>query len=57
MILFLNFVMDTFAASIMAVQLPGSDNEILKRTKPFDKKEKALFNDKMVFTVWSSIIY
>jgi magnesium-transporting ATPase (P-type) len=35
-LLFLNFVMDTFAAVLMAIQLPGSNSEILKKTRPFD---------------------
>lgn len=56
-LLFMNFVTDTFAATIMAIQLPGKNSDILKRTMPFDKKENRLFNSKMVFTVVTSIIY
>lgn len=43
-ILFINFLMDTFASLVLASELPSNDYSILSQTKPFKKSAHRLFN-------------
>ena len=56
MILFINFLMDTFASLVLASELPKDDYAILSMTKPFGKDDDLVTNN-MVFTILSSTVY
>lgn len=55
-ILFINFLMDTFASLVLASELPKDDYAILKMTKPF-RKDDSLITNNMIFTICSSTLY
>lgn len=56
-ILWINFLMDTFASIILAGELPKNEYDILTRTSIFKKNRGNLFTSMMKFTIISSTLY
>ena len=56
LVLFMNFLMDTFAACVLAVEIPLKDSKILEKTTPYNKNENPM-TPQMRLTIFSACLY
>lgn len=51
MILWINFIMDTFASLVLSGELPAPKNQLLLQTTPFEKSQDNLLTFDMKFNI------
>jgi len=57
LILFMNYIMDTFASNTITYELPSNNEEILTQTSTFSSIRSGLFTTRMVFNIITTTVY